>query len=142
MRRTLHGVQLHHRGLAPLVVFSGPARRGMRGEALVRADLARECDIPPAAILTSSQGRTTWQEAVHIGALLRPRGARKILLVADTQGMARAMGAFEKVGFEVVPASTGDVDDLGESPETRLLLMRRVMLEAVAWPLYRISGHL
>jgi uncharacterized SAM-binding protein YcdF (DUF218 family) len=142
MRRTLHGVGLHHRGLAPLLVFSGPASRGMPEEALVRADLARQCDVPPGAILTSSRGRTTRQESQHIGALLRPRGVRKILLVADPQGMARAMGAFEKVGFEVVPAPAGDVDDLAGSPETRLLLMRRVLLETLAWPVYRISGYL
>ncbi len=142
LRRTLHGVHLYRDGFAPLLVFSGAAARGRRAEALVRADLARQCDIPPGAILTSTEALTTRQESVQIGALLRPRGARRILLVADTQGMGRAVGVFEKAGFEVVPVPTGDVSDLGGSPETRLLLMRRVMLEALAWPVYRISGYL
>jgi uncharacterized SAM-binding protein YcdF (DUF218 family) len=141
LRRTLHGMQLYRRGLAPLLVLSGPARRGTRAEALARADLARQCGIPAGAILVSWDARTTRQEAVSIGALLLPRGARKILLVADTQGTGRALGVFRSAGFEVVPAPVGDVSDLGGSPETRFALMRRVLMEALAWPVYRLSGY-
>lgn len=142
MRRTLYGMQLYRRGLAPLLVLSGPASAGRQSEAVVRADLARQCAIPPSAILTAPLGRTTREESVRIVELLRSRGIRKILLVADAQGMGRAMGAFERVGFEVLPAPTGDVSDLGGSPESRLQLMRQVVVELVAWPIYWVSGYL
>jgi hypothetical protein len=41
----------------------------------------------------------------------------------------------------VIPSPIGDVSDIGGSAETRLLLMRRVLLELLAWPYYWLSGY-
>ncbi len=142
LRRALHGMSLYRRGLAPVLVFSGPAFGTRRAEAAVRADLARECDVPAAAILTASRGRTTREEALDIDALLRPRGIRRILLVSDALSMTRAAGAFAKAGFEVVPAPTDGVFELRGGPENRLDLARDVGLALGGWIYYRIAGFL
>lgn len=53
LRRALHGITLHRKGLAPLLVFLGPARGAGLVEAEIRAELARELGVSPAAILTA-----------------------------------------------------------------------------------------
>jgi uncharacterized SAM-binding protein YcdF (DUF218 family) len=142
MRAAMDGIVLYQKGLAPLVVFSGSPEGNPNGEAEARADLARSCGIPAAAIVTSSRARTTNEEAHEIHALLAPREIRKILLVADTPGMGRAMKVFERVGFDVVPTPWSEVLDLGGSPEARLSQLRQVAMELVALAYYRAAGYL
>ena len=142
LRRTRQGLRLYRQGLAPFLVLSGaPSSRG-HVEAEVRARLAVECGVPVSAILTEPSGRTTREEAVAIAQVLQPRGVRRILLVADTEGMGRAAGAFRRTGFEVLPAPAGDVSAQPESPEHRLQLMRRVGIELLGRVYYRLAGYL
>ena len=96
---TIDGVLLYRKGAAPLVVFSGSpdgARDEATVRATVRADLARECGLPPSAILSSSLARTTREEALRIQSLLSSRGIRKVMLVAAVEFVAR-------VGESAVP---------------------------------------
>lgn len=142
LRRTLLGIDLYRRGLAPLVVFSGPAAVAGPAEAVVRAALAQRLGVPDGAILLESSARTTREESQRIAALLQPRGARRILLVADRQGMRRAAGLFARAGFTVLPAPANDVSGLAGGPEDRLALARRVLMELTALVYYRIAGYL
>src|SRR5712691_8556482 len=60
LRRTVHGIDLFQKGLAPLLVLSGgPAIEKGLGEAEVRADLAQTLGVPREAILADSGGHTT-----------------------------------------------------------------------------------
>ena len=79
---------------------------------------------------------------MRLAALLLPRGARRILLVADAQGMRRAAALFERQGFEVLAAPAGDVSSLGGGPEDRLQLSRRILMELTALAYYRLAGYL
>ena len=142
LRRTVRGIDLYRRGLAPLVVFSGPAALAGPAEAVVRAALAQRLGVPDGAILVESSARTTREESRRIAALLQPRGARRILLVADRQGMRRAAGLFARAGFTVLPAPTDDVSGLAGGPEDRLALARRVLMELTALVYYRVAGYL
>ena len=99
-RRALKGIDLQRRGLAPLLVFVGADRREGEG----RARRARELGIPPQAILVAAGARTTRDEADRVASLLRPGGARRILLVTGGIHMRRALGLFAKQGFDVAPA--------------------------------------
>ena len=139
LRSTVHGLRLYRRQLAPLLVFSGPPARSDRpAESAVRAALAAELGIPPAAVLTVTAW-TTAEEAAHVQALLAPRGIHRILLVTDSQHLVRAGRLFERAGFEVAPAPA-DSPDAAESPEGRLELMRRVLAELAARLVYRLAG--
>lgn len=146
LRRAVHAMRLYRRGLAPLVVFSGP--RGAAGppEAEVRAALARELGLPAGAILTEATARTTREEALRIAGLLRPRGVRRIILVTETQHMIRAQRLFEEVGFAVSAALPDDGSPptgLGMGgPEDQLMLARYVIGEFIARLYYRAAGYL
>ena len=142
MRRALEGMVLYRRGLAPLLLFSGPGRDGGAGEAEVRAELARALGISPEAILTEGDAQTTREEAVESGKLLRARGVRKILLVTGSHHMARAQRLFERVGLEVLAAPTDEVSSNVSHPEGRLRLMRRTLEELLARFYYRVAGYL
>ena len=142
MHAAMDGVVLYQKGLAPLVVFSGAPEGSPKGEAEARADLARSCGVPDSAILTSTRARTTHEEGREIHALLASRHIGKILLIADSPGMGRAMKVFERVGFDVVPAPWTEVLDLGGTPEDRLGQLRQVAMELVALVYYRAAGYL
>jgi uncharacterized SAM-binding protein YcdF (DUF218 family) len=142
LRRTMRGIDLLQRGLAPWLVFSGPRARTGLAEAEIRAAMARKLGVPASAILVETTARTTQEEAARIADLLLPRGASRILLVADTQGMRRAAGVFERAGFEVLPAPEDDVSGAPGTPDGRLALARRVFIEVTALVYYHLAGYL
>lgn len=83
LRRTLLGVELYWKGLAPVLVFSGGSAADGAGEGEARAELAQGLGVPARAILVAGPVRSTRDEAVVARRLLAPRGALRILLVAD-----------------------------------------------------------
>jgi uncharacterized SAM-binding protein YcdF (DUF218 family) len=141
LRGAMEAIALFQKGLAPLVVFSGSPESRIRGEAEARAELARACGVPGSAILTSGRAHTTHEEAVQVRALLQSQGVRKIMLVADAAGMARAMAVFQHAGFDVIPPPGSDTLDLGGGPEDRLGLLRQLAMETVARVYYRAAGY-
>lgn len=142
MRRALHGIVHYREGLAPVLIFSGPPPDEGPAEAQIRADLARALGVPPGAILTEANAWTTREEALRIGAVLRAKGVRKILLVTEAHHMARARILFEGAGFEVLAAPTHEDSSRPSSPEGRLRLMRRMLQEFLAYTYNRAAGYL
>jgi len=143
LRRVIHGIVLHRRGLAPLLVLSGHASPEGRSEAEARADLARVLGVSSDGILTESGARTTREEAERIRELLRPHAVRRILLVTDSPHMMRARGVFERAGFEVLPAPADDSPLLvSRAPEDRLQVLRRILQAYAARFYYRVAGYL
>jgi uncharacterized SAM-binding protein YcdF (DUF218 family) len=141
-RRALHGIMLFQRGLAPLLVFSGPmSARHHRGEAEVRADMARLLGVSSAAILTETTALTTRAEAVRMAALLQPRGVSTILLVTSYAHIARSRQLFENAGFSVRPAPVDDLSQV-DKPEARWGLMRPLVQEFLARIYYRVAGYI
>ena len=142
LRRALHGIMLFRRGLAPLIVFSGSVVPGQPSESEVRAALARSLGIPAAAVSVAT-ARTTYEEGRNITRALRETGIRRVLLVADAQGMRRASRVFERLGIDVLPAPANDVSRGGDAgAETRLRLARQVLIELIALAYYRAAGYL
>jgi uncharacterized SAM-binding protein YcdF (DUF218 family) len=141
LRRTMYGIALYRRGLAPVLALSGPPSGTGHIEADVRAAFAREVGVPDSAILTESTARTTREEASRMGALLLPRGVRRILLIVDVEGSYRAARLFERSGFETLVAPAEDVSSLDADPESRLELGRRLAIETVAIVYYRLAGY-
>lgn len=132
LRRTIHGMRLYRRELAPILVFSG----GMAGqdvsEGVLMAQLAVELGVPNDAVWVESQSNDTWTEASEVARLVRPHGVHRILLVTDPLHMRRAIRAFERAGFEVLPAGWELSVGGNPKPEMRLTLMREVGQEALA----------
>lgn len=132
LRRTLHGILLYRRGLAPYVVLLGPRTASGRSQAEARAALALEFGVPPEAILTVEEMWTTRDEAAGVKAVLAPKGARRILLVTGGLHMRRARWLFERAGFEVVPAPLPDASCEAVSPESRIGLTISLVQEGLA----------
>jgi uncharacterized SAM-binding protein YcdF (DUF218 family) len=141
LRRTVCGVRLQRRGLAPLLVLLGIPSPSGPGEAESRAALARELNVPEAAIVAISGGRTTWEEARSTWSALEPRGARRILLVTDVSHMERARESFARMGFEVVPAPVEGAFWEPDRPAERLALARSLTQEWLARLYYRVAGY-
>lgn len=136
----LHGIELWRRGLAPVLLFSGPGRSAGPSEAYARLVLARQLGLPPTNILLDSGGLTTRGEAQSVRRLLEPRGANRILLVTDARHLSRAREAFLRVGFDVVPAPPPDLLAGAASPQTRLQLTRRIVEELLARIYYWLTN--
>jgi uncharacterized SAM-binding protein YcdF (DUF218 family) len=142
IRRVLTGMLLHRRGLAPLLVLLGPAYRGTRPEAAIRAELAGELGIARDAILTVEDAWNTREEARRVRAALAPRGITRILLVTDSQHLVRAVPLFERQGFEVSPVGADEISPAARKPEDRLALGRRLAAEIAARAYHRLAGYL
>ncbi len=142
LRRTLAGIFACREGLAPVIVFSGPAFRFKVPEAIVRSEMARGLGVKADAILTDAAGRTTREEASRISVLLRAREVRRILLVTDSFHMVRARRLFERAGLQVLPVGADDFSIEADSPEGRLGLTRRVLQEMFGIVYYRAAGYI
>ncbi len=107
--RFWHGARLYHAGRAPIVVLSGaghPERPGAWSEAESAAIFLSDLGVPASALLLESEARTTRQNAIQVGALLRARGAERALVVTSALHMRRALATMEASGLELVPAAT------------------------------------
>lgn len=142
LRRTIQGIRLYRRGLAPAIIFSGGQAGQEAAEAGLMAALAIELGIPFGVIWTETRSSDTWTEALEVARLAQPKGIKKILLVTDRFHMRRASAAFERAGFEVLPASGDAALENVRKPEGRLILMRQVCLEAFARLYYWVRGGL
>lgn len=137
-RKALQGIELHHEGLAPLLVFVGADSQ--EGEA--RRRFALELGVSGEAILTGSGAHTTRDEALQAAALLRPHGARRVLLVTGALHMRRAAGLFARAGLEVSPAPISDTYCREAIPEQRLVLATLLVREALALAYHHLAGYL
>ena len=138
-RRAGVGVTLYRDGLAPLLVLSGTVGRG--SESAVRAALAEQCGVPASAIIAQPSGHTTREEVAVLGALLRERGVRRILLVTDASHMRRSMRLCQDARFDVLPASVRAPGAPGK-PGERIQLLHETLREAAALLYYDAAGYL
>jgi uncharacterized SAM-binding protein YcdF (DUF218 family) len=141
-RRLVYGILLYRQGLAPLLVLSGTTPPVGPSEPEVRARLARDLGVPSGAILPVIGANTTREEALRVGAELRPRGVRSILLVSSPLHLVRARAVFERQGFAVHAAPAEDAPLHAEKPGSRLVLTRYLAQELVGWLYYRLVGYL
>lgn len=98
--RVWHAARLYHAGKAPLIVPSG---YGERNAAVV---LLRDLGVPAAAIRVENASYNTSGNARLTAALLRERGARRVILVTSAFHMRRALLLFRQAGIEAIPAAT------------------------------------
>lgn len=101
-----HAAELYHRGLVPLIVFTGAttpitAARFPRGEAVHYREIALELGVPEAAILVEPAATNTGQNIAFSRNLLAGRGIRSVTLVTKPQQARRTHATCRKVWPEV-----------------------------------------
>ncbi len=143
LERTLYGVDLYRRGLAPQVIFSGGITGDApRPEADVMAEFARNVGVPGDAIVVERASRTTYENAVEVTKVLREWGFRRALLVTDPTHMYRSQLAFQRQGVRALPAPTRTREALRYTPGGRLALFYGTLHEYGGLVYYKIRGRI
>ena len=105
--RIRHGIDLHARGLAPRIIFTGGFGTGARfAESEVARRYALRHEVPPEAILIETLSRTTRQNLQQAAALMREHRMRRAIIVSDPLHMARALRLSREAGIEALGSST------------------------------------
>jgi uncharacterized SAM-binding protein YcdF (DUF218 family) len=104
-QRFVHAARLFREKRAPVLVLSTSeiAKNGHRQKYWV-ASLSWLCHLHEPGVEVLDRGRDTRSEARIIAEHLLPRGLKRILLVTNGPHILRSVRAFEKAGFEVLPA--------------------------------------
>jgi uncharacterized SAM-binding protein YcdF (DUF218 family) len=115
-------------------------------EALTAALVA--AGVPPAAIVHESASKTTRDQAVLVGPLLRAHGVGRFVLVTSPSHMRRALAAFRAEGLDPVPSAAPIRSDHRPPPSLllpnaeALLLTDQAVYEYAATLYYWWSGWL
>lgn len=154
LRRTICGVDLFDRGLAPrLVLTGGDASVFGAGplEAAEMARLARRLGVPEGALVQETRSRTTYENAVRTKRLL---GGSSVVLVTAASHLARARGLFRAQGLRVSgypcgydardrPGDVSDLDPFDLIPEVGAMRRSTAAInELVGTLVYWLIGKL
>lgn len=108
--RLRYGLRLARAAGLPLA-FAGGVGWGATGLAgqEPEAEVARRhaLEAGQAIAWLDEHSRDTSENAQRLAELMRPQGVLRIVLVTDAWHLPRSIRAFEKAGFEVLPAPTG-----------------------------------
>jgi len=140
--RLLYGMELYKRGMAPILVVSGPPHGHSQAEAVVRARIATEMGIPESQIVELINVNTTRDEAQESARLLRSRNVHHVLLVTESMHMRRSKAVFEAAGFVVSAAPSDDFQDLATTPLERLDLCGKFLMHSAGLLYYRLAGYI
>lgn len=103
LERLRYGARLYRATHAPVLVTGGNPAGGIAEGILMRDALVEDFNVPVRWV--ESHSNTTWENARKSRALL-PGNIKKIYLVTHAWHLPRASYAFERAGFEVIPAGT------------------------------------
>jgi uncharacterized SAM-binding protein YcdF (DUF218 family) len=108
--------RVHARSGRPPVVVCGPSMIHHRYADSVWDLMSRELEgwgVPENRIRIEARGRSTYEQALHAGDILREMGAQRVAVVTEGFHMRRATGCLERQGFQTfgVPAGTRGVPD-------------------------------
>jgi uncharacterized SAM-binding protein YcdF (DUF218 family) len=103
--RCEYAAWLYSHGLPlPVLACGGLGGRAKVPLSRTMGVLLHRAGVPEPMIWTEEQSRTTHENAEYGAEILRARGVRTIVLVADVQEMLRAELCFRKAGIDVIPA--------------------------------------
>mgnify|MGYP001077096037 CR=1 FL=1 len=144
LERLRYAATLHRKTGKPLLVTGGDPQ-GIGPEApLMKVVLEQEFEVPVRWVEDASAN--TWENARNSRALLTDSGISRIYLVTHAWHMPRAILAFERAGFEVIPAATAwtthqRTDLLDFIPSAAALLDSRWFLhEVIGMYWYRLKS--
>ncbi|KAE9538959.1 YdcF family protein [Ursidibacter maritimus] len=123
--RVRYAAYLQKQTQLPLLI-TGSSPNGTSEAAVMAQELKMFFDIPTEWI--EDKAKTTKENALFSKAILEKANVKKIILVTNQWHMMRAKLLFERVGFEVLPASVG----AGITPPTYGLNMMYFMPQSGA----------
>jgi uncharacterized SAM-binding protein YcdF (DUF218 family) len=124
VERTIHGVRLFQRGLAPYIICTGGYAGDRLSAAAVACDLAVSQGVPQSKVLLAEGSMTTREDATTARDLMISRGWQTAILVSHPLHLERARIFFESEGLTVYPSPT-NTDLSSIDWETRVWLTAR-----------------
>lgn len=108
LERIRHGIALYHRGLAPILIFTGGyGGRGARfSESQVARRYAQRQGVPEQAILIETVSHNTRENLSEAAVLMRARALHRAVVVSDPLHMARALRICREIGIECLSSPT------------------------------------
>lgn len=91
------------------VIFTGDDGTLLRysgGAANTVGQYLEAVGIAPARIVLENKSRTTYENALFLKEMLKPRAGQRFVLVTSAFHMPRSVGTFRKLGFDVIPWPT------------------------------------
>ncbi len=136
-KRIQHGIQLHKKGFASTIIFTGGiGDRERYSESLVAQNYAIENGIPASQILIEEQSRTTQQNLAEAQAIMQQRQFKSAIIVSDPLHMKRSILMAQDLGMTVFSSPTPTSMYRSWKPQTEFL-----MRELYFWHHYRMTGH-
>ncbi len=86
---------------------SGALQQGDASEAPWALEQLKELGLDPSRIMSEENSRTTWENAVEVNRLVRPRPDETWVLLTSAVHMPRAVGVFRAAGWHVLPWPVG-----------------------------------
>jgi uncharacterized SAM-binding protein YcdF (DUF218 family) len=106
-QRILHGIDLHRRGLAPILIFTGGFGRGARfAEAQVARRYTLRKGVADSAILIETLSHDTRENIAQAAQLMQSHGLRRAIIVSDPMHMSRALRLCQEIGLECLGSPT------------------------------------
>ncbi|MFN3976357.1 MAG: YdcF family protein [Aquificaceae bacterium] len=105
MKRLLTGFILHKKYGLPLIL-SGGANVGRLPEAEIMKQVLEELGVDKRSIITEVKSRDTIENAMYVKDICKQHGFKRVALITSAYHMPRAVDAFKRVGFEVLPYPT------------------------------------
>ena len=105
--RVLEGARVFHLAGAPVVVVSGGVtdrHKDLAPESEAMGRALRDLGVPADRIIYESASKTTHEQAMLMGGVLRSQSASRFVLVTSPLHMRRAERVFKKQGLHPVPA--------------------------------------
>ena len=108
--RVFYAAWLYHQGAAPRLLLSGGNIDWLRERDSTPAEemamILAMLEVPEGAIWLESKSRNTYENAVFTSQILESKGIERIVLVTSALHMPRSIALYEKLGWDVIPAST------------------------------------
>ena len=117
--RVLYAAWLYHHGKAPYLLLSGGSIDWLSEQPSPADDMAtllEQLGVPRSAMWLETQSRNTYENALYSQKILQAKGIQRIILVTSAWHMPRAVGVFEHMGLQVIPAPTDFTVTVGEIP--------------------------
>ena len=129
-----HALQLYREGLAPRLVVTGGVGRGdTMSEATVARHYLLTRKVPPDAVISEPQGRSTEASMTAVASWLEAAHLRRVILVSDPFHMFRLRLEARRTGLEAYTSPT-ESSPISDNP---VLELRYLAAEAfkipVAW---------
>ena len=130
------GLDLFHRGLAPVVITTGGAGADTKfSEGGVGRDYLMRRGVPERSLIAETQGRDTAESAVRVGVIMRANSLHSCVAVSDAYHVFRIRKLLEHEG--IGPVYVAPRPD--SRPHGAMQRMMAVLREATSYLLWRVG---